>query len=127
MKRTLISFVLIVIFILGVVLGDLLFMSNYAEGMNQRLDMILSANTQEEMERYAAELDDFFVRKNFLAHRMIPTGRLEELETLLHKLNAYINTSDIHEIEATVAEIKSRVNLLYSTTLIIGTIRWSFA
>ena len=41
----------------------------------------------------------------------------EELEMLLHKLNAYLKTEDEHEIEATAAELRARVNLLYSTDL----------
>lgn len=117
MKRTIISLTVIIVFILAVVCGDLWFMSSYAYGMNRHLDAILEADTLELKKQRAIELDDFFVRKNFLAHRLVPTGRMEELETLLNKLNAYLKTNDEHEVEATVAEIRARVNLLYSTTI----------
>lgn len=115
MKRTWISFGVLVVFILAVVCGDLWFMSSYADGMNRRLDAIMEAGTLEDKKSCAEDLDAYFVKKNFWAHRLVPTGRMEELETLLHKLNAYLNTADEHEIEATVAEIRARVNLLYST------------
>lgn len=116
MKRTLISLGLITVFILAVVIADLWFMTRYAEGMNTRLDAIAEAESYQEKKELAAELDDFFLSRNFWAHRLVPTGRMEELETLLHKLNAYIETEDTHEVVATVAEIRSRVNLLYSTS-----------
>ncbi|MBQ8894031.1 MAG: DUF4363 family protein [Clostridia bacterium] len=117
MKRTMVSLILIILFILAVVLGDLWFMSSYAEGMNDRLDALLEAKTLEEKKSCALDLDAFFEKRNFWAHRLVPTGRMEELETLLHKLNAYLKTDDAHEVEATVAEIRSRVNLLYSTAI----------
>lgn len=117
MRRTWISFGLLSLFILAVVCGDLWFMSSYADGMNRRLDAITAAATMEEKKSCAAELDAYFTEKNFWAHRLVPTGRMEELETLLHKLNAYLKTEDEHEIEATVAELRARVNLLYSTTV----------
>ncbi len=115
MKRTLISLCLILIFILSVVIADLWFMNRYADGMNRRLDAIVKADSYEEKKRLAGELDVFFVSHDFFAHRLVPTGRMEEMETLLHKLNAYIETEDSHEVAATVAELRSRVNLLYST------------
>lgn len=117
MKRTLISLGLITVFIITVVIADLWFMSRYAEGMNSRLDAIAEAKSYLEKKKLAKELDDFFVSQDFWAHRLVPTGRMEELETLLHKLNAYLETEDSHEVTATVAEIRSRVNLLYSTSI----------
>ena len=117
MKRTLISLSLITVFVLSVVIGDLWFMTHYVGGINDRLDKLEAAEGLDEQKACAAELDDFFVSHNFWAHRLVPTGRMEELETLLHKLNAYIETEDVHEVEATVAELRARANLLYSTDL----------
>ncbi len=117
MKRTMISLGVISVFILGIAIGDLWFMNRYAAGMNEGLDAIAAAESFDEKKMHTAQLEDFFVSQDFWAHRLIPTSRLEELETLLHKLNAYLETEDENEVSATVAEIKARVNLLYSTNL----------
>ncbi len=117
MKRTVISLSLITAFILAVVIWDLWFMTRYVSGMNDRLDALEAAGSLEEQKSLAMELDDFFMDRNFWAHRVVPTGRMEDLETLLHKLNAYIETEDEHEVEATIAEVRARVNLLYSTDI----------
>lgn len=117
MKRTVISLTLITVFILAVAWGDIYFMTGYAKGMNDRLDAVEQAESFEEKKICALSLDRFFRSKGFWAHRFIPTGRIEELETLLHKLNSYIETKDDHEVEATVAELRARVNLLYSTSI----------
>ncbi len=117
MKRTVISLTVITAFVLGVVVWDLWFMTRYVGGMNERLDALEAALEFEEQKACAAQLDDYFLSKNFWAHRLVPTGRMEELETLLHKLNAYIETKDEREVEATIAELRARLNLLYSTDL----------
>ena len=115
MKRTIMSLILITIFVVGIVVADLWFMSSYAAGMNERLDKIDEKSEIDDKRVAAKELDAFFEDRNFWAHRFVPTGRMEELETLLYKLNSYLSTEDEHEIDATVAELKARVNLLYST------------
>ncbi len=117
MKRTVISLTLITVFILAVALGDIYFMTGYAEGMNDHLDAVEKAVSFEEKKACALSMDQFFRSKEFWAHRFVPTGRIEELETLLHKLNSYIKTKDDHEVDATVAELRARVNLLYSTSV----------
>lgn len=116
MKRTIVSLSLITVFILTVAIGDIWFMTGYADGMNRHLDAVEEARGYEEKKICALELDDYYQSKAFWAHRLVPTGRMEEIETLLHKLNAYIETRDDHEVEATVAELRARVNLLYSTS-----------
>lgn len=117
MKRTIISLCIITVLIIAIVVGDLWFMSNFADGMNTRLDAIAGADTIVEKKQLAAELDDFYMKRNFWAHRLVPTNRMEDLETLLHKLNAYLKAEEENEIEATVAEVRARVNLLYSTSV----------
>lgn len=117
MKRTWISLVIIIVFIIGVSVLDLWFVSEFAAGMTARLDAVSAAETLPEKKELAEELDRYYQKQQFWAHRLIPTGRLEELEMLLHKLNAYLKTEDEHEIEATAAELRARVNLLYSTDL----------
>lgn len=117
MKRTMTGLIVITVFVVAVVLADLWFMSQYAAGMNERLDAVANAEGFENQKHAAEELDRYFNEQDFWAHRFIPTGRMEELETLLHKLNAYIATEDEHEVLATAAEIRARVNLLYSTDL----------
>ena len=117
MKRTIISLCIITVLIIAIVVGDLWFMSNFADGMNTRLDAIAGADTIVEKKQLAAELDNFYMKRNFWAHRLVPTNRMEDLETLLHKLNAYLKAEEENEIEATVAEVRARVNLLYSTSV----------
>lgn len=117
MKRTLTSLIVITVFVVSVVVADLWFMSSYAKGMNERLEQIEKVETMEMKKEAVLDLEHYFKNKNFWAHRIVPTGRLEELETLLYKLNAYIAASDEHEVTATIAELRSRVNLLYSTNL----------
>ncbi len=115
MKRTTVAFSLIGVFILLVVGGDLWFSNSFAKQMNRRLDTVRDAGSTAEKVENVQKLDNYYQSQDFLAHRFIPTNRLEELEMLLHKLNAYLSVGDEHEVAATVAEIKARVNLLYST------------
>lgn len=115
MKRTFISFGIILAFLLVIVGTDLVFMTAFADGMTKRLDLIIETENIDLQKKRAKELDDYFRSKEFFAHRFIPTDRIEEIETMLHKLNAYISEEDKNEIEATAAEIRARINLLYST------------
>lgn len=115
MKRTFISFGIILAFLLVIVGTDLVFMTSFADGMTKRLDLIIETENIDLQKKRAKELDDYFRSKEFFAHRFIPTDRIEEIETMLHKLNAYISEEDKNEIEATAAEIRARINLLYST------------
>ena len=115
MKRTFISFGIILAFLLVIVGTDLVFMTSFADGMTKRLDSIIETENIDLQKKRAKELDDYFRSKEFFAHRFIPTDRIEEIETMLHKLNAYISEEDKNEIEATAAEIRARINLLYST------------
>ncbi|MBQ7971787.1 MAG: DUF4363 family protein [Clostridia bacterium] len=115
MKQTFISFGIILAFLLVIVGTDLVFMTSFADGMTKRLDLIIETENIDLQKKRAKELDDYFRSKEFFAHRFIPTDRIEEIETMLHKLNAYISEEDKNEIEATAAEIRARINLLYST------------
>lgn len=115
MKRTIISLSLITLFVFGVVFFDLFFMTRYVGALNDRMDLLEHASSREEQIERALDLGEFFKEHKFWANRLIPTDRMEDMETLLHKLNAYIETEDVHEVEATIAELRSRVNLLYST------------
>ena len=115
MKRTFISLALILAIITLVVIGDLAFMTQFADGMTMRLDKIIESKSIVKQREIAEELGLFYKSKDFIAHRIIPTDRIEEIETMLHKLNAYIGEEDENEIGATAAEIRARVNLLYST------------
>ena len=117
MKRTFISLAVILAFLVAIVGGDLAFMTTFADGMTKRLDLIIETENVELQKQRTKELNLFYKNKEFWAHRFIPTDRIEEIETMMHKLNAYINESDENEIEATAAEIQARVNLLYSTYL----------
>lgn len=117
MRRIIVSLCVISAFILMVVIGDLWFMNQYAAKMNKGLDAIDAAGTYEEKGECAKDLEALFKEQRFWAHRLIPTNRLEELETLLNKLKAYIKSEDENEVGATVAEIRARVDLLYSTDL----------
>ena len=117
MKRTIVSLILISLFVCGVVIFDVSFMTNYAKRMNELLDQVENAADSEAQKDAALQLDAYFEKQNFCAHRFVPTGMIDEIETLLYKLNAYISTNDEHEICATISEIRSKVNSLYSTSL----------
>ena len=117
MKRTFISFMVIILFIITVVSADVYVITDFASEMTDRLDMISSTEDFQEQKALAEELDSVYESRRFWLHRFIPTGKLEDIETLLHKLNAYLKEEDEKEIEATAAEIRARVNFLYSTWL----------
>ena len=114
MKRTIINLTLITVFLTAVTLGDLWFMHRYSGGMNERLNAVEDAGNYEDQIKASRSLDEYFRKNYYLAHRLIHTGRLDEVETLLHKLNAYIRTEDEHEVAATVAELRGRVDLLFN-------------
>ncbi len=114
MKRTVINLTLITLFLTAIAVGDLLFMNRYSKEMNERLDAVEDAQSYEEKQNASKLLCEYFQSKYFLAHRLVHTGRLDEVETLLHKLNAYIKTEDEHEVDATVAELRGRVDLLFN-------------
>ena len=115
MKRTFISLAVILAFLIFIIGTDLIFMTSFADGMTKRLTLIIESDNIAYQREKAKEMDDYFRSKEFFAHRFIPTDRIEEIETMLHKLNAYIDEEDANEIEATAAEIRARINLLYST------------
>lgn len=115
MKRTFISLAVILAFLILIIGVDLIFMTSFADGMTKRLTLIIESDNIAYQREKAKEMDDYFRSKDFFAHRFIPTDRIEEIETMLHKLNAYIDEEDANEIEATAAEIRARINLLYST------------
>ncbi len=115
MKRTMVALGLITLFILTVVLLDFWFMTGFAKEMNNQLDRVEAAESFEEKKEFALKMDEYYSKRSFIAHRLVPTDRLDELKALLHKLNAYIQTKEEHEVLATTAEIRSKVNSMYST------------
>lgn len=117
MKRTFISLGIILFALMVIVVGDILFMTSFVSGMDRYTEKICEETRLEQRKILAAEMDQFYQKRSFWAHRLIPTDRVEEIEMLLHKLNAYLSDGDEHEIEATAAEIRARANLLYSTTI----------
>ena len=117
MKRTFISFGILISLVLVVVGADLFFMMRFVEGITDRLDQISREDLLEKKKEIAADLDRFYEDNSFWAHRVVPTDRLDEIEMLLHKLNAYLKEEDYNEIEATAAELRARINLLYSTNI----------
>ena len=117
MKRTFICFWILISLVLAVVGADLFFMTRLASGMTDRLDRISREDLLDKKKEIALELDRFYDENSFWAHRVVPTDRLDEIEMLLHKLNAYMKEEDYNEIEATASELRARVNLLYSTNI----------
>lgn len=117
MKRTFISFGILISLVLAVVGADLFFMTRFAAGITDRLDQISQEDLLDKKKEIAADLDRFYEKNSFWAHRVVPTDRLDEIEMLLHKLNAYLEEEDYNEIEATTAELRARINLLYSTNI----------
>ncbi len=115
MRRTFISFTIIMIFIIAIVAADIIIITDFTSGMTERLDAISALEDFEEQKVLAKEMDSFFESRRFWIHRIVPTGRAEDIEMLLHKLNAYLKEEDKNEVEATAAEIRARVNTLYST------------
>lgn len=117
MKRFFVCLGLIVAFIFTVLAADLWFMTEYADGMNQRLDAIEKASEFEEKIDRAADLAAYYESNSVYAHRLIPTSRLDEVEMLISRLIVFIKAEEGYEASATTAEIKSRINSLYSTMI----------
>ena len=105
------------LFIFAVVFADVYIITDFSSGMTSRLDAISSTEDFQKQTVLAEEMDSYYESRRFWLHRFVPTGKLEDIETLLHKLNAYLKEEDEKEIEATTAEIRARVNFLYSTWL----------
>ncbi len=117
MKRTFISFGILISLVVVAVGADLFFMTRFAAGITDRLDLISQEDLLYKKKEFAEDLDRFYEENSFWAHRVVPTDRLDEIEMLLHKLNAYLEEEDYNEVEATVAELRARINLLYSTNI----------
>ena len=117
MRRTFISFTVIMLFIITVVSADVCVITDFSSGMTSRLDALSSTEDFQKQMALAEEIDSFFESRRFWLHRFVSTAKVDDIETLLHKLNAYLKERDEKEIEATTAEIRARVNFLYSTWL----------
>ncbi len=120
MKRIIRCLLGIMAFVLAVSIFDAVFMSTFAKEMNECLDAVDQAETIEEMAREAKELERIYNKRNFFLHRLAPTMRLEEIEVSLSKLKAFLAVKNYDECLALSAEIRRRVNQLYST----GFYRW---
>ncbi len=114
MKRFLISLILILLFVGGSVVYDQWFMCRFAKEMNDGIDGIIQAQHQSEKENAVEQLNECYAKRHPIADHLIFSNRLEEIETLLYKLNAYIEEQEDAEILATAQEMRSRINLLHS-------------
>ncbi len=117
MKRTFVSLGLIILFLVAVLAADLIFTTYYADGMLKRLDALEAVESFELKEAKTQELIDFFEKNDFLAHRLIPTNRMDELETLIFRLVSFLEAEEAYEVSATVSEIRARIHSLYSTSV----------
>ncbi len=120
MKRIFGCFFGIIAFVLAVSIFDAVFMSSFAKEVNERLDAVDRAATMEEIEKEVAALERIFKERDFWLHRLVPTNRLEEIEVSLAKIKAFNVAGNEDECLGISAEIRSRVNQLYST----GFYRW---
>ncbi len=116
MKRMVIPLIIIIALVGFIVAADLWFITSYASGMTERLDALSQAQPGEQAEQ-CREIIHFHFDKKFWVRRFIPSARLDEIEMLLHKLDAYVEEGDQNEIGATTAEVRARVNRLFSTFL----------
>lgn len=114
MKRFLISLILILLFVGGSVVYDQWFMCQFSKEMNNGIDGIIQAQNQLEKEGAVERLNKCYEKRHPIADHLIFSNRLEEIETLLYKLNAYIDREEDAEILATAQELRSRINLLHS-------------
>ena len=104
----------LIIIVTGVIIFDSVFMRRYSADL---ICLIERLETAEDRDKTACleEIKKCFYERDFWAHRIVPTNRLEELETILARLSAYIESGERSEIRAAAAELKTRVRLLYST------------
>lgn len=114
MKRFLISLILILLFVGGSVVFDQWFMCRFAKEINGGLDRIVQAEEQSERDEAIKALNQCYDDRHPIADHLIFANRLEEIETLLYKLNAYVEAEDEEEILATAQELRARINLLHS-------------
>lgn len=117
MKRTLISLGVILISLIIVVSWNLAFVSQYAREMKRELDYLCEAESYAEMKKAVRRMESIHEKNEQMAYCLIPAGKVEEIKTLLNKLNSYVETGDIDEIKATASELASRINLMYSVNL----------
>lgn len=115
MKRTFISLGTIVLLLIAVLAFDIIFTTYYSDGMLKRLDLLESVGTFENKMNAAEELIAFYEKNDIIAHRLIPTNRMDELESSIYRLVAFLEAGEDYEVSATVAEIRARIHSLYST------------
>lgn len=114
MKRFLISLILILLFVGGSVVYDQLFMCRFAKEMDEKIGRIVAAENQEACRDAVVELNSYYGKRHPIADHLIFSNRLEDIETLIYKLNAYVEEDDKKEILATAQELRARINMLHS-------------
>lgn len=118
MKRFIISLSLILLFVIAAVFFDQWYMYGFAEKMNEGVDQLIISMEDAQKRSDAVEiLNKTFRKARPIINQLVFANRLEEVETVLYKLNAYIEIGDEREISATAEELRSRVNLLSSADL----------
>lgn len=117
MRRFLISLGFIMLFVIGSVVFEQWYMYRFAKGMNEGLDDIMEAKQYVKQTEAMGALNDFYEKNHPVISHLVFSNRLEEIETVLHKLNAYVAAEDENEVPATIEELRSRINLLASTEL----------
>lgn len=114
MKRFVISLSLILLFIFAVILFDGWYIKTFKKEMNQGIDAIIAAENQAEFIAAGERLRDSYNRRKIILSKLVFTNRMEEMQTLVDKLMAYLDAENESEILATAAELRARINLLRS-------------
>ena len=116
MKRFVISLSLILVFIMGAIFFEHWYMQDFAFTMNGQITLLEEAvRKQENVSTAMEQLNDAYHRNRPIVSQLVFSNRLEEVETVLYKLNAYIKAADQSEINATIAELRARMRLLSSS------------
>ena len=112
MKRFVISLLLIFVFVSSAVAFDQWYVNRFKNQLNAGVDAVVEAGDERQRLAATEELNAVYDRARFIVSQFVFANRLEEVETLLRKLSAYIEIGNEEEIGATAEEFRSRVDLL---------------
>lgn len=112
MKRFIISLSFIFLFVISVIAFDQWYMDRFENRINQGLDAVLSAKDERGLQESIKMLNEDFYHSRSVVSQFVFANRLEEMETALYKLNAYVEIQDHDEIMATAEEVRARLHLL---------------
>ena len=114
MKRIVVSLIAILVIVVFAVLSGILYSRAYVEGFEGLLDEL---DCTQQKEAVMDKMIQYYWRHSAIVCRIVPLSRMEEIETLLYKLNAYVKKGDEKETLATSEELRARVKMIYFMAL----------